>query len=328
MGFATMSAALGAAAGPTIGGWLAGWFSWRLIFLINVPLGLAAIPLGIMFLPSDTKSKIVRRFDWPGAILSTTGILLFILALNQAHELGWRSWPILSAFFLSLICSVAFFLWEMRAESPLVAPVFFLDRNLFMLWAVFGFSLMTAGGLTFVFPFLVVDYLGFGSAVAGLAMIVIALGQIIGPWAGDLAGRFGVRRICLIGLLAGAFSFVLFLFINGNSGLVLAVAALTVFGLSQGLNNGLNLHLIMDYAPEDKKGVAGGLSSLVRSMSLALGVVVFETVFSHYVPLIHGSLRPHSHLLLGGFRAVFVAGLLLSIAAWAAMLMIREKPVK
>ncbi len=325
MGFATMSAALGVAVGPTLGGWLAGWWSWRLIFLVNVPLGLLAIPLACKYLPRDHPKGVPGPFDWAGALLSTTSIVLLIAALNTGDEMGWRSLPILGSFAGALCCGVAFFIWQTRASTPLVAPVFFLDRNLVLLWSTFGLSLMTVGGMMFIFPFLAEDYMGISSAWTGMAMMVVAFGQFVGPWAGDLAKRFGAHRICLLGLLAGAASFVGFLWVGEPGGLALAVVALSVLGLSQGLNKGLNIHLIMLFSPDDQKGVAGSLSALVRSLALALGVVVFETVFSRFVPLVHGSLRPHSHLLLKGFQVVFMLGLLISVAAFLAMLFVRKR---
>lgn len=327
MGTATMSAAIGAAIGPSVGGWLTELWSWRLIFLINIPLGVAAVPLGVLFLQNDPPRNVVKQFDWPGMLLSTAGIFMLILALNQGHELGWSSWPILTGLCGSVLLLATFLFWQTRAENPMIDPVFFLNRDLLMLWLVFGLSLMTVGGVLFVFPFLVIDYLGESTAVAGMVMMLVALGQLIGPWAGNLAKRFGVQKVCETGLIAGIVSFALFLMTSETTGLILAVGSLTIFGLAQGLNKGLNLHMLMDYSPDDKKGVTGSLSALVRSVSLAMGIVVFETIFSHYAPPVHGALRPHSHLLLEGFRGAFSVGLLLSIAALAAMFLVRKKHI-
>ena len=84
----------GLTAGPMLGGWLTGRFTWRVIFYINVPVGLLALVLSQRFIPRDVSYERDQPFDWAGATVWILGLAALLLGLNQASAWGWRSWSI------------------------------------------------------------------------------------------------------------------------------------------------------------------------------------------------------------------------------------------
>ena len=86
---------LGLTVGPSFGGWLASVAGWRSVFYINLPVGILAIWLSLRSIPDDTAHKIGERFDWPGALVFMFALSTLLLGLNQGHNWGWGSLPIL-----------------------------------------------------------------------------------------------------------------------------------------------------------------------------------------------------------------------------------------
>src|SRR4030065_588674 len=85
---------LGLSVGPALGGWLASLYGWRVVFYINVPVGLVFLWLGIHFIPGDTVHQLSEKFDYPGAITFMLGLGALLLGLNKGEAWGWLSLPI------------------------------------------------------------------------------------------------------------------------------------------------------------------------------------------------------------------------------------------
>ncbi|MEE9934988.1 MAG: hypothetical protein K4445_04640, partial [Deltaproteobacteria bacterium] len=131
----------------------------------------------------------------------------------------------------------------------------------------------------------------------------------------------------------GVASFVLFLGLGHDSPLLDIGLALGLFGLSQGLSKAPSIALIMNAAPSDAKNDLAGILSLCRSLSIALGVLFFETIFSEAIPA--GISQNDTHIaaaiahpreLAAGFTGDFVFGILVSLLAVGFMIAARDKP--
>lgn len=332
IGFATMSAAMGVAAGPTIGGFIAYYFGWRHIFFINVPVGILAFIIGYIFLPRECPSSSEKRFDLKGAIIQTLFLLMFIFAINQGTELGWSSWPILGALGASVALLSLFIAHELRIPYPILNLQLFANKNTLLSTANLCFSMMVFGGIIFIMPFYLQDIRSMTVATAGLVMSILSLGQFLGPYCGKLADRKGHKLITLIGVYIGLASFIMFCTMDYGSPLRWVIAALVIFGLSQGINRAPNIQLIMTSVPPEHKGTAASVTSLMRSLGLVFGVVIFETVFSHFIP--HNisidflSLKNSGvdvTILHDGFEMSLLAGLSISIIMVIAISFVRTK---
>ena len=92
-GLVSMMTYLGLTVGPSLGGWLTHAFGWRTVFYINVPVGLLALTLSLIFIPKDSPSESEKRFDLPGATVFLAALTLLLLGLNKGADWGWTSSP-------------------------------------------------------------------------------------------------------------------------------------------------------------------------------------------------------------------------------------------
>ena len=94
-GLVSMMTYLGLTVGPSLGGWLTHAFGWRTVFYINVPVGLLALTLSLIFIPKDSPSESEKRFDLPGAAVFLAALTLLLLGLNKGADWGWTSSTVL-----------------------------------------------------------------------------------------------------------------------------------------------------------------------------------------------------------------------------------------
>ncbi|MER5478855.1 MFS transporter [Streptomyces sp. NPDC002734] len=276
--------------GPLVGGWLvdADFFGtgWRMIFLINLPLGLVCLIAGARLLP--TAARTVSRLDLVGAATVAVAALLMVFPLVQGRELGWPAWT-----FASIAASVAlfaFFGWyEARRQrsggDPLVLPSLFRKRafsgalvsGALMFCALIGFSL--------VFTL----YLQLGLGYSPLRAALATLPQVIGSAVTALvAGRTGLavrygRRLIHLGVAAMAAGVgLLYLAVRLQGDHVHALwfaPALLLIGVGMGLAMSSLYFTVNTTAQPHESGSASGTFTAVQQLSGALGVAVIGTVF-------------------------------------------------
>jgi EmrB/QacA subfamily drug resistance transporter len=322
MGVLTMVSALGVAVGPPVGGLLTTTLGWNWIFFVNIPIGVAALIAGYFWLPRRHSACSERGLDVIGAALSFVALGSLLLALNMGREWGWGSARILGLFAVALCGAVAFVLRERRTAHPLLDLGLFRSRRFSLATAAFLLAMATTGGVMFVFPFYLQELRGFAPVAAGAILMVNAAGQFAGPWSGRLANRYGTRAVCGAGLGLSVVAFGLFYLLNDVSPLWFIVVSLGLFGVSQGLNKAPNITMALDDVPAAGKAQAGSVTSVARSLGLALGIASFEVLFSDGITraaqLSGVSLEtaqiPHA-VLQHGFTLAFLFGVGLSIAA-------------
>ncbi|MGW1075722.1 MFS transporter [Streptomyces sp. NPDC002537] len=280
---------LAAVTGPLVGGLLiqADLFhwSWRPIFLVNVPVGVLAVLLAIRYLP-ESRADEADPIDWPGVALVTASVTLLVYPLVQGRDLGWPRWlfGLLAAGVLGL---VAFALYELRRErsgrTPLIRMSLFASR---------GFS----GGLVMVvlfygafLPFFLVfsvyvqSGLGFTALQAGVALVPYALGSALGSGASiALAPRLGraVLHVGFLVLIAGTCWIAWTVHRLGTDlhGVQL-LPALLVAGLGFGLTVTPLVTLILAKAPIRHAGSASGTLTTAQQFGSAVGIALLGSLF-------------------------------------------------
>jgi EmrB/QacA subfamily drug resistance transporter len=286
---------LSSVGGPILAGWLidADYFGtgWRMIFLINLPLGLLALFGGRKFLP-EAKSTNASRLDLAGVALVSVAVLLLIYPLVQGRELDWPMWTFASMG-ASLVVFGIFGWYEARRDrtggDPLVVPSLFRKRaftgglaaGLVFFSGLVGFSL--------VFTFYVQVGLGYSPLKAGLAGLPQAAGMVIGFIAAGagLAERLG-RSLIHIGTLiatAGVGGFLLTLHLVGNGPTPWQLApALIVTGVGMGLLMAPFFDIVLAGVDSRESGSASGTLTAIQQLGGALGVAVLGTIFFSALP--------------------------------------------
>ena len=200
IGLWSSSSGLGLATGPALGGALVDAFGWRWVFLVNVPLCVILVAAALVVIPY-IKPDPGRRFDVLGAVLTVLGVGGLAFAIIEAQSQGWGSPPIITAAALAVLALVAFVVWELRVDDPLV------DVRLFRLPA---FTAANLAGLLVFFAFIgAIIYFsayfqqvqGFSAAESGLLVFPMGIGvALTTPFAGRLVGRIGPRWPMIAGL--------------------------------------------------------------------------------------------------------------------------------
>jgi EmrB/QacA subfamily drug resistance transporter len=203
-------AAAGAAAGaigPVLGGWLVDISSWRLAFLINVPLCVAAIALASRYVARDV-GRAAGSLDWLGGVLATAGLGLATWALTEGSGRAWSpsAFVVLGA---GLIFSLLFLFAERRLGDKAMMPLSLFGSSSFVGLTLLTFLLYAAlGGLFVLVPYVLIQGRGYTATQAGAALLPLPLViAVASPAAGALAAKVGPRSLLIIGpvIVAGGF---------------------------------------------------------------------------------------------------------------------------
>lgn len=191
------TAGIGAVVGLAWGGVLTG-ISWRLVFVLNVPVGILVVVLARSMLQETDKER--KRLDVAGAVLATTSFITAVFGFSGAPENGWSS-PITIGFGLvAVVAFAAFVAVERRAENPIVPFNLFLDRS-----RVAGFAaIFLVSGISFTLTVLIALYMqsimGYSPLRAGASFIPVAIAMAVGTFAASrLVARFPPRALVIMG---------------------------------------------------------------------------------------------------------------------------------
>lgn len=323
--FALYGLAAGGAgmAGPILGGILLTlnlWgLGWHWVFLINLPLGIAAFALAARFLHVGAESG-SERLDLGGVALSAASLLALLYALADVQQHGWRAISagvVVAAVALGAIFLVYQRILIRRGRGPLMRPDLFSDRG-FAVGSVLVtgfFGMFTA--FVFAASITLQDELHFSALRTGIAMTVFAFGAGAGALAAPaLVRRWGVRSLAAgIALYAGcmAVAAVYLVLTGGVISVALTVVPVFVSGLGVGVF-GLQLQpVLLAGLDQDRMGETSGLLPTLEQIGNAVGLAVLSTVF----------FRAHT---LGGSVAMFAAIAVVAAGLAAVTLLLPEPP--
>ncbi len=329
-GVLSVVVALGVTVGTPLGGIITGFFSWRWIFLLNVPIGLLAVWFSVKTFPDDDPLKEKGKngkmpFDFLGAILSFIGILALVATLNRGREAGWGSPAVLFGFAVFLAALGAFLVVERKSRDPLLDMDIFKNIPFdFAVVAATGAIVFLAGN-NFLLPFYLESGLHLKPQQTGFVLMIYSLvTMIVGPFAGRFSDRISPALLCTISMLSSAAACLFFAFTLQLGTLTPIVIFLFWLGLSYGFFMSPNNNLIMSMAPADRQGAASGVYGLFSRLGLILGVCIFETFFSMAIPLHHGSLPDSGmpfEVMTEGFKIAYLVGFLFCFGSMAVSLL-------
>ena len=305
---------LGLTVGPPLGGWLADAFGWPAIFYMNVPVGAIAIALAVTFVVNDRPETIRERFDWTGAVLFSGGLVSLLVALDQGHAWGWTAVPTLTCFALSGAMIAVFVRVEIGRSAPMLDLTLFRNRVFASSTGAALLCYVSAYGVIFVLPFLLVQGRGLSAGRAGLIMATQPLVMaIVAPISGTASDRIGPRRLTTAGMFALALGLVLLATFAPSESRALVVVPLMIVGLGIGLFTSPNNSALMGAAPRHRQGIAAGVLSLARNLGMVLGVGITGAVFTTYLARA-GALATHEALVSGIQASLYVAAAVAMIA--------------
>jgi EmrB/QacA subfamily drug resistance transporter len=266
------------ALGPIVGGALVSTVGWEWIFVINVPLGLAAIALVLRFVP-ESKAPRPRRFDPVGQLMVIALLASVTFGIIEGPGAGWTSPEIVGAFSVSLLSLAGLLAYEPRREQPLIDVRFFrsIPFSASIVLAVAAFA--SFGGFLFLNTLYLQDVRGLSPVEAGIAVVPLALVIVlVSPLSGRIVGRRGPRLPLAIAGVCFVVACAMLTRIGPATPWGWLLAAYTVFGLGFGFVNAPITNAAVSGMPVEQAGVAAAIATTSRQFGQAFGVAVVGAI--------------------------------------------------
>jgi EmrB/QacA subfamily drug resistance transporter len=311
----------GAAAGVLMGGVLTDALSWEWIFFVNIPVGVAALVLAPLLL-KESRDAHVKRFDFPGALLVTGGLSLFVYAITKAGQDGWLAVETLMFFGISALLLLGFIAWELRHPEPLMR--FGLLRTKTVAGSnVAGFILGTALFAMFLMLTLYMQQvLGYSAMKTGVAYLAVAGTAIVtSAIAAQLVTRVGVKPVMVIGMAALTGGLVYFTQVSvGGSYLGDLLPGFLLVALGIGFAFVPISIAALAGVEHAEAGLASGLINTSQQIGGALGIAALSTIATSRTNDAIAGGATHASALVTGFHGAFWAGVIIAAVGVAATL--------
>jgi len=322
-GITSTGAGMGVIIGAPMGGFITQYLDWHWIFWFNVPVGIAAAIVALKVMPNDRvhreKAHRLPSFDFAGALMSFFALALLVGAINRGQQFGWNHWGIWGSFTLSALLFVAFVLWEKRCQDPLLDISLFKSASFaFGSFAALAAWSMYSGG-NFLFPFYLTMIQGLSSSMIGSIFLISSVVYIVTSlYMGRLSDRIGRRVLCCAGMISASVALVFLALTMGLPSLIPMMVYLAWIGVSMGTFVSPNNSLMLGSIPADNQGEASAASRAMQNLGMVLGVAIFETVFSAFIPSADLSSAQAvgdvpKNLLLTGFSAACFVGAVMCV---------------
>jgi len=307
---------IGNMTGPSLGGLLVAQFSWPVIFLLNIPIGLAGFILATRYLPIDSPAPGQAQFDLRGNLLFALAATLLLLGLSQSASINYN------LFFLGIVFLLLFIMVERRHPHPLLDFHLFYIKN-FTYGNIMSFlSYATQTAAIFLLPFYMDRLLHLSPATSGLIMTITPVSMALtAPLAGNLSDKIGAPRLTSGAFLLMSCGHIILSTLGANYNLPRIAAGLLLLGIGMGSFGSPNNSSILGSIPKEKAGYAGGFIATIRNFGFALGIAAavsaFTILFNHklqglpYMPAYTGA----SAWVYRINAAICLLGLLLSVVS-------------
>jgi EmrB/QacA subfamily drug resistance transporter len=273
--------------GPTAGGYITDTWGWRWVFYVNLPVGLVAVLLVLATMPFLRSSASIRDIDFPGAGMLIAGLVPLMVALSITRDHAWTSPEVLGLLGVATVVLIAFFVFEMRTDHPIV-PFGLFKNSTFSVSMIVGF--LTGFGMfgTIVFvPLIYQGVLGITATNSGQLLTPMMLGLIV---ASTLVGQLMVRiryyrflgtagiAVMLVGLL-------LLSQVTVTTSRLEVVRDIVLVGAGLGTTFPLYLTAVQSALPRNFLGVASSQVQFWRQIGGTMGAAILGSVLSQRLPV-------------------------------------------
>ncbi|SDG59172.1 drug resistance transporter, EmrB/QacA subfamily [Pseudonocardia oroxyli] len=269
----------GSAVGLVLGGVLTEYADWRWCLLVNIPISVVAVALALVFVP-ESRADGDTRYDVPGAVTVTLGLVALVYGFTRASEDGWSAPWALGSFGAAVVLLVAFVVIEQRSSHPLVPLALLVQRDR---GGAYLFSTLVGAGLLGAFLFLTFYFqivLGYTPLQAGLASLPVTGGVLVAAGvASQLMPRIGPKPLMVTGGLVAAAGMILLTLITPDSSfLTLLLPAQLVLGLGLGLSFVPLASLALVGVGNQDAGAASAVLNATQQVGASLGTALLNTI--------------------------------------------------
>ncbi|MFF9017557.1 MFS transporter [Streptomyces sp. NPDC014870] len=271
---------LAVASGPLIGGSLTEHISWQWIFWLNVPLGLALLPLARLRLAESYGTG--ARLDVVGTLLASGGLFGIVYALIRGPIDGWTSATVLTGLVVGAALLAGFVRHGIRGKAPMLPMRLFRSRAFAGINAASLLMFLGMFGSIFLLSQYMQGVLGYSPTEAGLRMLPwTGMPMIVAPIAGALSDRIGGRPVVAAGLVLQALGLAWFaLVVTADVSYAAQLPALIISGVGMALYFAPAANLVMSSVRPSEQGIASGANNALREVGGALGVAVMASIFA------------------------------------------------
>ena len=272
--------ALGFIAGPLIGGAFTSLLEWRAIFLMNIPVVLAAVVIILLIVKESRDESIDRRIDYVGVVLIAASVLTLALAIVSGNENGWTSSMTLLLFAGAAVSIGTLVFTEARLEYPIVDPRFFRNRAFTV-----GILVRFATGFAFV-PVIFMstiylqDFLHKDALEAGLLFLPAGGAIVVATlfW-GKIVDNFGLRWPMIAGMLIASAAALVWLTFDASSAYGSLLVSLLLASVGGAAAFVTTTTVLVNSLGVNKAGVASGILYMTQNVSATLGIALVSSVF-------------------------------------------------
>jgi len=274
-GIAAMAAP---AIGPTLSGYIIEYLDWRLLFYVNIPVGLIAIFLASTLL-QEFERKSHLAFDLLGFVSSSIFCFCFLLALAQGNQEGWSSPYIISMLFIAMVFLIIFIINELNHHQPLLNLRLFKNSVFTMSVIISSISTIGLFGGIFLVPLLLQNLMGLSPIQTGLIMFPAAIvTALFMPIGGRLFDLIGARPLVIVGLLVVGLGTLEIGHLTINAPFKLIIGILMVRGVGIGLSMMPATTAGMNTVPLAEVTRASALSNVIRQISASFGIAALTAI--------------------------------------------------
>ncbi|OQR60178.1 MFS transporter [Streptomyces maremycinicus] len=306
---------LAVASGPLIGGSLTEHVSWHWIFWLNVPLGLALLPLARLRLAESYGTG--APLDFPGTLLASGGLFGVVYGLVRGPADGWTSPLVLTGLFAGAVLLVGFVLHGLRAKNPMLPMRLFRSRAFAGINAASLLMFLGMFGSIFLLSQYMQGVLGYSPTEAGLRMLPwTGMPMLVAPIAGILSDRVGGRPVVATGLFLQAVGLGWMAAVaTVDASYSVQLPGLIVSGIGMALFFAPASNLVMSSVRPQEQGIASGANNALREVGGALGIAIMASIFSAQGGYESGQ------AFVDGLRPALVTGsAVVALAGFAALL--------
>jgi EmrB/QacA subfamily drug resistance transporter len=280
--FSAWGATTGAAValGPILGGAITNGLGWRWIFLVNIPVGIAALVMTLRKVV-ESKEPHASHPDWAGFVLLTGGLVGLVYGLIRASETAWTNQGVLACLSVGALLLTAFVIVESRVEHPM------FELSLFRIPTFIGGSIAAFAmnaSLFAMFLYLVIyleNVLGYSALAAGLRLLIVTGALLVtAAVSGRLSEHVPIRLLIGPGLALVGIGLLLMSGLNGASSWTHLIPGFIVSGVGAGLVNPPLAATAIGVVRPERSGMASGVNSTFRQVGIATSVAVLASVLS------------------------------------------------
>jgi EmrB/QacA subfamily drug resistance transporter len=268
------------AVGPVLGGWFVQDFTWRLIFYVNVPIGIAGFVAAARYLRESQRTARLR-LDVIGLLTGVPAVVALMYAVDRSTQLGWSSPLVISLLLASAVLMAAFVRRQLRAREPLLQLSLFRDRT--FSWAMaLSFVVVTAMfGTMLLLPLYLQEVHGYDAIETGLLLLPqAAMAAVSMPLGGFLTDRIGPKWVVATGMILLTLGSVVLAQIHYDSSNWLVIGALMLRGFAMGFAMMPTMSAALARVPRRYASRASSITNTLQRLSSSVGIAILVTVLA------------------------------------------------